>query len=343
MDFIFRKTQNVVIQSHQEHSGSPIDDMLKTDIDMNCKVAVIKERERIVKIMSGYSYFETPRAPFDMKDYGYERKAEYIKDKADWRANYIRERDKIYEAARILEQRVTALCREEKKEEDDEAIANGTFYNADELAVLDERTKSKRQDQLGAASKKYYHKNKAKVTLRRNIKKQQEELAAMENKDVNKKLIKLSGIIKPACLCGGPVNITVFKDVKKHSNLIKHQLFKSIIRLVHYKRKRLKLINAVNYVNFLLEDGKRTEAVKHDVGQWGSKIKRNNNDTINYFNDMCEPYDESERPIVRKPKQNKKQYTKDYKSNIEDLKYGKSKILSKRGRPPIIHSEDEED
>jgi len=333
MDFIFRKKQNVVIESHQEHSGSPIDDMLNNDIDMNDKDAVIKERARIVKVMSGYSYFETPRAPFDMKDYGYERKAEYIKDKADWRANYIHERDKIYEKARFLEQRVTALCREEKKVEDDEAIANGTFYNADELAALDEMNddkKERRNKQLQEASKKYYDKNKDKIQIKRKVNKLNKELTTIENKDINQKLVKSNTIIKPQCLCGCDSNVTKLKDIKTHSKLVKHQLFKSIIKLVHYKRGKRRIFNVTREINKMLADGKRLERFKKEKGGWGTRVERPNKETIIYFNDMCEPYDESTLPTARKSTQDKKEYTRKYKDKKLLLA---NQLPSKKGRP----------
>tara|TARA_R110002012_G_scaffold71548_1_gene183400 strand:+ start:3176 stop:4126 length:951 start_codon:yes stop_codon:yes gene_type:complete len=302
------------------------------DIDMNSKDAVKNERARITKLMDGYKYFETPRAPVDVEDYRTENSFDrdgYKKAKDDWREKYIKDREKLAEVARKLDQQNTYLCQESKKKEDEEAIKNGTFYNADELEVLNER-QDRRNEQMAEASKKYYHKNKKKITLKRNIKKQQLELATMENKEVNKKLVKVSGVVKPLCLCGGPVNITVCKDIKKHSTLIKHQLFKSIIRLVHYKRKGLKLSNAVKYVNFVLEDAKRVEAVQHDDGSWSTTIRRNNKDNILYFNDQCVPYDESVAPMVRRPTHNKKDYTADYKLNIAILS---RRIPAKKGRP----------
>lgn len=342
MDFIFHQKENVVIPSQHNPKVPTNKDIYLSDINMESKEAVLNERDRIVNLMGEYNYFQTPRAPFDYNDYGFERKKQYIKDKEDWRLNYVKERGKLSEIARKLEQQITYLCRKQKAVEDKEAIKEGTFYNPDELAVIDEMKKEHRNIQLQEASRKYYHKNKAKVTLKRNIKKKQEELAAMENKDVNKKLCNLYGVVKPFCLCGGPVNITAFKDIKKHSNLIKHQLFKSVIRLVHFKRKRLKLINAVNNVNFLLEDAKRKEAVKYDVGEWGTKTRRTNKENIEYFNAMSDPYDESVRPKIRKPTQEKKKYTKSYRNKIEDLRYGKAPMLIKGGRPLVEYNEGSE-
>jgi len=331
MDFIFHTKENVVIKPH--HKPATVNPEYEMrDIDMNSKDAVMNERARITKLMGEYQYFTTPRAPVDAEDYRTENSFDrdgYKKAKEDWREQYVKERQQLAAVARKLDQQNTYLCQESKKKEDEEAIKNGTFYNADELEVLNER-QDRRNEQMAEASKKYYHKNKKKITLKRNIKKQQLELATMENKEVNKKLVKMSGVVKPLCLCGGPVNITVCKDIKKHSTLIKHQLFKSIIRLVHFKRKGLKLSNAVKYVNFVLEDAKRVEAVQHDDGSWSTTIRRNNKDNIVYFNDQCVPYDESVAPMVRRPTHNKKDYTADYKLNIAILS---RRIPAKKGRP----------
>jgi len=331
MDFIFHTKENVVISSHHKPATDNPEYEMR-DIDMDSKDAVKNERARITELMGRYKYFETPRAPVDVEDYRTENSFDrdgYKKAKEDWRKQYVKERQQLAAVARKLDQQNTYLCQKSKEEQDAEAIKNGTFYNADELEVLDD-VKKKRQQQLRDASNRHYEKNKNKIQIKRKLKMLNEKLEDMDNKEFNQKLVKTMIIIKPQCLCGCAVNVTKLKDIKTHSKLVKHQLFKSIIKLVHYKRRQRKLINVVGEVNKCLADGKRLERFKRDDGEWGTKMERPNKDTIIYFNDQCVRFDESSIPKPRPSTQNKKEYTKNYKDNRLILA---CQTTAKKGRP----------
>jgi len=333
MDFIFHQKENVIITSQHNPKVPTNKDIYLSDINMESKEAVLNERDRIVNLMGEYNYFQTPRAPFDFNDYGFERKKQYIKDKEDWRLNYVKERSELSEIARKLEQQITYLCRKQKAIEDKEAIKEGTFYNADELAVLGEMVgdkKARRNKQLQRASTKYYDKNKEKIQIKRKLKVLENELTNLENKEHHLKLVKSNTIIKPLCLCGCAVNIIKLKDITAHSNIIKHSLFKSIIKLVHFKRRQRRIINVVREVNKSLADGRRQERFKKEDGKWGTRLCRTNTDTLNYFNAQCDPYDESVAPKKRKSTQEKKNYTSNYKDNRLLLA---NQITAKLGRP----------
>jgi len=127
-----------------------------------------------------------------------------------------------------------------------------------------------------------------------------DELADINVTEYNKHLIKKFKIIKPLCLCGKKCEVITQKDLIKHSKLTKHQLFKSVIRLIHYERRNRKLKSVVNKINKQLKDYKRVVRNKCErTGKSFTVTNKTEKETIIYYNDLVEPIDENLLPPVR--------------------------------------------
>jgi len=160
--------------------------------------------------------------------------------------------------------------------------------------------KKHRAEQINNASKKYYANNKDDIRAANKRKRAEEKLDGVETNEFNKHLIKMSEIIKPLCLCGKKCEVITQKDLIKHSKLTKHQLFKSVIRLIHYERRNRKLKSVVNKINKQLKDYKRVVRNKCErTGKSFTVTNKTEKETIIYYNDLVEPIDENLLPPVR--------------------------------------------
>ena len=215
-----------------------------------------------------------------------------------------------------------------KKKQDEEAIKNGTFYNPDELEYLrlvkmKEDIKSQKRIEI---NEKYYQANKYKLKAKRTLKNIQSNMSCVEKTNHNTHLCKTIKIIKPLCLCGRQCDI-VNNQLKKHSNIEKHRLFKCIIRLIHYNRRTQKLKPVIIKINNQLKDYKRVVRQKCErTGKSFTLTNKTEKETIIYYTDLVEPIDEN---ITHQPR---KSYiektdttTQKYK---EDLMLMKINILS---------------
>ena len=117
--------------------------------------------------------------------------------------------------------------------------------------------RARRAEQVNNAAKKYYANNKEKVKAKKQEKKMNTELAEINVTEYNKHLIKKYTIIKPLCLCGSLCHIANEIKFKAHSKLKKHQLFKSIIKLIHYNRRYKSIKPVVDKINYDYIDYKR--------------------------------------------------------------------------------------
>ncbi len=295
----------------------------KSEVDETDQKSVAAELERVRKYAGKHygSVNNIPRPDINRKDF--QDVSQYVEAKRLYRENYITQAKKLSKEIERLDVLNTELCRASKQKQDEEAIANGTFYNADELEYLkiknDERAASRQ-----AVQQKYYEANKEKLkrkaALQRIKKKGIPEKAAKIN-PLLAHLVKQKEIIKPMCLCGRRCEVVMKGGIKKHAtDKVKHQLFKSVIRLIHYNRRNgRKIKTVIDKINFQLEDYKRVVRVKKDGKSFTIKNKTDK-ETIEYYNEQCEDMDENITHPLRKPFINPVEYTEGYKDNVMGLR-----------------------
>jgi len=295
-------------------------------IDMNNRNELMKELERLRCIRLKYSSIDNIPSPTHIirADYGHDRKA-YQHAKDIYFKEYRARCKKLNDNIAVIQNANTKLCRESKEKEDKIKIKNGTFYNGDELAHLDEIAKLKKERRrltLSKASKKYYNKNKDELKIKKRIKDAKDLLESIqeEKKGQQNVLIRAGKIIKPLCLCGRQCDVLQFKTLKTHSNIEKHKLFKSIIRLIHYNRRNRKLKPVIDKINNQLNDYKRVIREKRN-GKSVTLTNKTDKETIIYYTDLVEPIDENITHQPRKSYIEKKQYTQKYKDNREIIYY----------------------
>jgi len=330
MDIIHLTAENVVISNEPYISETDQDEDDIRPIDMKSQKEVREELERLRKLGGTYPNKDNIPSPTHII------RAEYddVKDYQAAKDKYFKAiRDKCQKLSgnlKILHDLNTELCREAKKKDDEEAIKNGTFYNPDELEYLkvinDKR--AKRAEQINNASKKYYHKNKEKIKMKNQETKINDELADINVTEYNKHLIKKFKIIKPLCLCGGECNIANEKKFKEHSTKRKHQLFKSVIRLIHYNRRSRKLKPVITKINQQLKDYKRVVRIKCErTGKSHTVTNKTEKETIIYYTDLVEPIDEN---LTHQPRKSyiEKADTKrkGYIVNLKTIEYHQSPL-----------------
>tara|TARA_R110002074_G_scaffold200997_3_gene368867 strand:+ start:1969 stop:2958 length:990 start_codon:yes stop_codon:yes gene_type:complete len=292
----------------------------KIGVDETDKTSVMAEIERVRKYATQHygSLHNIPRPDIVRGDY--ENTSQYVAAKTLYRENYVREARKLNKEIDRLDGIYTELCRASKKKQDEQALAEGTFYNADELEYLkikgDERAADK-----AVRNSKYYEANKEKLKLKRDAKKS----IAVKKKGtaINPllaHLVKTTEIIKPMCVCGRRCEVVMKGGLMKHATTkIKHQLFKSVIKLIHYNRRNKKLKSVVDKINLQLEDYKRVVREKRDGKSFTIKNKTDT-ETIEYYNAQCEPIDENVTHPLRTAYIEPVEYTEDYKYNVTSLR-----------------------
>jgi len=293
----------------------------KSEVDETDQKSVAAELERVRKYAGKHygSVNNIPRPDINRKDF--QDVSQYVEAKRLYRENYITQAKKLSKEIERLDVLNTELCRASKQKQDEEAIANGTFYNADELEYLkikgDERAALRQE-----ANSKYYEANKEKLKRKRDIKggKEIKEKAAKIN-PLLAHLVKQKEIIKPMCLCGRRCEVVMKGGIKKHAtDKVKHQLFKSVIRLIHYNRRNgRKIKTVIDKINLQLEDYKKVVRIKRDDKSF-TIINKTDKETIEYYNEQCEDMDENITHPLRKSYMKPVEYTDDYKVNIELLK-----------------------
>jgi len=323
MDNIHLTAENVVI-SNEPYIG--LADQSEDDIrpiDMKSQKEVREELERLRTLGGTYPNINNIPSPTHII------RAEYddVKDYRAAKDKYFKAvRDKIKKLSgntKLLHDLNTALCRESKKKDDEEAIKNGTFYNADELEYLrlvkiERDIKSQKR---AAINEKYYEANKHKLKAKRTLKNIQSNMAGVEKTNHNNHLCKTTKIIKPLCLCGRQCDI-VNNQLKKHSNIEKHKLFKSVIRLIHYERRTRKLKPVIIKINNQLKDYKRVVRQKCErTGKSYTVTNKTEKETIIYYTDLVEPIDENLTHQPRKSYIEKADTTtQKYKENLMLMK-----------------------
>ncbi len=297
-----------------------ISETCEREVDETDKTSVMAELERVRKYTAeNYgSTYNIPRPNIVRGDY--EDTSQYVAAKAKYRENYIWQARKLNKEINRLDDIYTELCRASKKKQDEEAIAAGTFYNADEIEYLkikgDERAADK-----SARNSKYYEANKEKLKLKRDAKKGMKVKAKAANiPPLLAHLVKTKEIIKPMCLCGRRCEVVMKGGILKHAtSKVKHQLFKSIIKLIHYNRRNKKVKSVVDKINLQLEDYKKVVRIKRDDKSF-TIINKTDKETIEYYNEQCEPIDENVTHPLRTAYIEPVKYTDDYKFIVMELR-----------------------
>ena len=292
----------------------------KREVDETDKESVMAEIERVRKYSTQHygSLHNIPRPNIVRGDY--ENTSQYVAAKTSYRENYIREARKLNKEIDRLEDIYTELCRASKQKQDEQAIADGTFYNADEIEYLkikgDERAAIRQ-----TANSKYYEINKEKLKLKRDAKKGVKVKAKAANiNPLLAHLVKTKEIIKPMCVCGRRCEVVMKGGLMKHAtSKVKHQLFKSVIKLIHYNRRNKKVKSVIDKINLQLEDYKKVVRIKRDDKSF-TIINKTDKETIEYYNEQCEPIDENVTHPLRTAYIERVEYTDDYKFIVMELR-----------------------
>ncbi len=283
-------------------------------IDETNACELLNEIDRLTKERSKYNINEIPRP--DIKKEDYTSILYYVKAKELYRETYKKEHQILNDEIKRLNDINTNLCIENKKKQDEKAKEEGTFYNADELEYLREQKDKKCSRK--EAQQKYYKKNKDKLksnSIARQIIEKQNQIKSVANEH-NKHLLKTNELIRPLCCCGRRCDVTKFKTIKTHSEKIKHQLFKSIIRLVHYERRNKRIKKVIDKINNDLIYFKKYERTRK--GHSGKSIvlmNKTDKDIVEFYNDLVGEIDENKYKI-REPSINKVKITNKYKNLI---------------------------
>jgi len=297
------------------------------DIDMSNQKEIIKEIDRLKEFLLKYNKLADPKPPpthIDFDDYGNERRKDYNEAKTQYYKNYMDTCLELEKNIKNLQGINTQLCIDEKKEEDDVKIKEGTFYNADEEEYIKER-----EEHLKSLKKlqneKYYDNNKTKLKKKRVIKKC--KTAEQKNVDIDPKMIRNNKLIQPLCVCGGGkgfgalCNISSVKSIEKHSNKDSHLLFKSVIKLIHYRRRGKKIKSVIDKIN---KDNERYKKIVRAGGHDGiksyTKVDKTDKEIIQLYKDYLRPFDENNAHEPREPYITKVEYTDYYQDEVIYIK-----------------------
>tara|TARA_R100000541_G_scaffold6306_5_gene13806 strand:+ start:2117 stop:3082 length:966 start_codon:yes stop_codon:yes gene_type:complete len=314
------KCENVIISPPDQGK----DEINIRNIDMKNLQEITDELDRLKTVRMKWNIHTPPKPNINFDDYGNEKRKEYQEAKDKFYLDYKTTCQDVNENIKNLQKINTDLCFEVKKEEDDIKIANGTFYSPDEIAHMNEEEKI-RKDSRAEAQAKYYENNKKKLKKKTKIKKYKKNI--IENEGVDPKMLRDGVMIKPLCQCGKVCSVRDVVSIKDHSVNIKHKLFKSIIKLIHYKRKNKKLKPIIKKINNDYIRYKKVER-KFDEEKTYTGVTKKDIDVIKLYKDMLNPFDEN---ITHQPREayiNKVEYTDDYKDNVFEIRLEKLFITS---------------
>jgi hypothetical protein len=303
------KQENVIISvSDPILEACQADEIRIRPIDMNDTSQILNEIKRLSALTTKYNkHKDEPRDHIKREDY--ETASLYKAAKEVNRKDYYHKCYTLEGNIAMLSNKNTELCRERVEKKPKE-------YNADEKEYLKQRNE-KRAQQVRDANAKYYESNKEKILIKRKIKKQKEFIKETENIDeYNKVLIKKNKIIHPLCVCGRRCNIIDFKSVIKHSNIVKHKLFKSVIALIHYWRRNASIRVIVNKINNNFIDFRRVVRVGN-----ATITNKTEKEIIELYNDYLRPIDENKTHQPRPSYITRREYSKKHKENREILSY----------------------
>jgi len=283
------------------------------DIDMKNQKEIIKELERLKGLRMKYNIHADPKPqPLHIKIEDYETRVHYQYAKDIYYKNYMYDCRELNSMIKCLGGINTKLCIDEKKEEDEIKIAEGNFYTADEQKIIDEQRqiiKDKRKEY----NAKSYDKNKEKNKRKNNLKKIKQNKIAVVG--IDPKMVRKGVAIKPLCQCGRLCNIHDMESIKEHSVNEKHLLFKSVIQLIHYKRKTKKLKRVIDKIN---NDYIKYKTVERVDGK--TITNKTDKNIIKLYKDYLRPFDENITHKQREAYIERVEYTEEYKDSVLELR-----------------------
>ena len=299
------------------------------EIDESNSQHVIERINMLVVERAKYNIENIP-SPTMIKRENYIDTSSYKAAKEEYFSSYKNEYKKLDNEIKRLREINTKICFEDKKEIDKKAIDAGTFYSNDEYKYLNEKVE-RRLETSKKASKVYYEKNRDEIKLKRKIKQHNLALEEIQKNKLSKydnPLITTNKIIKPICLCGKKCDVIKFSNLQKHSNCDKHQLFKSVIALIHYKRQDKKLKNVIDKLNKDYINYKKVVRV-HECGRSRTITNKTDKDIIQLYKDFVRPMNENISHQLKPSYIEKRDYTEKYKMNVKYLLHTENPLIKR--------------
>jgi hypothetical protein len=287
------------------------------NVDMKNQKDVINEIERLKCLLMKWNiHADIKPRPVHIKIEDYETRAEYQQAKDDYYKDYNDTCRDLNNNIKNLQGINTQLCFDEKKEEDEIKIAQGNFYTADEQKIIDEQRQIMK-DKRKEYNAKSYDKNKEKNKRKKNLKKIKQNKISVVG--IDPKMVRKGVAIKPLCQCGRLCNVHDMESMKEHSVIEKHNLFKSVIKLIHYKRKTKKIKPVIDKINNDYNKFKTVERVEVE-GKSITLTNKTDKDIIKLYKDYIRPFDENLTHKPREAYMEKVEYTEEYKDSVLELR-----------------------
>ena len=298
--------------------------IISNQVDEGNRESLIAEVAKIRASLDKYNIHEIP-SPQHINRWDYGTKEEYKSAKELYFKTYKGEVTTLKDEMKRCENLITELARAKVEEDYKKQLATGTVELTPEekehIRLTAELAGLKAQGRK-AHNASYYEQTKETAKKKREIK------AAIKTNGVKKDaaavgashLVKTKEVIKPLCLCGKRCGVIKVADMKTHSKLKKHQLFKSVIKLIHYKRQFKNIKKSTTDINKHLADSKRVVRKKMDDGSSFTITKRTEKDLIEYYTDQALPMNEDLVPPLRYPYIEPVEYTEKYKHLILGLR-----------------------
>lgn len=287
------------------------------NIDMKNQKDVINEIERLKCLLMKWNiHADIKPRPVHIKIEDYETRAEYQQAKDDYYKDYNDTCRDLNDNIKNLQGINTQLCVDEKKIEDEIKIAQGNFYTADEQKIIDEQRQIMK-DKRKEYNAKSYDKNKEKNKRKKNLKKIKQNKISVVG--IDPKMVRKGVAIKPLCQCGRLCNVHDMESMKEHSVIEKHNLFKSVIKLIHYKRKTKKIKPVIDKINNDYNKFKTVERVEVE-GKSITLTNKTDKDIIKLYKDYIRPFDENLTHKPREAYMEKVEYTEEYKDSVLELR-----------------------
>jgi len=298
--------------------------IISNQVDESDRDSLVAEVARLRASLDKYNIHEIP-SPQHINRWDYGTKEEYKAAKDLYFKTYKGEFTILKDEMKRCENLITVLCRTKVEEDYQKQKKAGVIeYSADEKQRLKEDEELKTLSQSQANAKYYQSKGKQRL-VRIGIMKHQrkiekiEKQAALKGEPLTEQaglynhLIKTKEIIKPLCLCGKKCGVIDITDMKAHSKVKKHQIFKSVIKYIHYKRQFNNIKKVVGDVNKDAIDFKRVVRKKRDDGSSFTITNKTEKETLEYYTTQCQPMNEDLVPPLRTPYIEPVKYTDVYK------------------------------
>lgn len=298
--------------------------IIHKNIDENNRNEVLLELDRLRKERLKYNIDNIPR-PSHIKREDFSEGFLYARAKDSYYESYIKQYKTLDDEVKRLQEISSELFYNEIKKEINEkketiSLVQRQIQIQNEYDNIDndEYKRISRQE----TNHKYYQKNKDKLiikSLARQHRNNEKKIKSITN-DYNKHLINGdTDIIRPLCPCGRCCDLVNFKNSIKHSKITKHQLFKSIIRLIYYKRQDRKIKTVIDNINKQLIEFKKNVRVINHKGESVVVLNKRDKEILQLYNDMAGEIDEN-KYIIREPYINKVKYNNQYQDKVLLLK-----------------------